>query len=170
MRTTGHTLRAFLVVALFLLGCFVSRASAQNRPASQDSAFFGEFPLAWVYRGVALYTAKDYEGAIKAWQNYLPHAANGRDSTGVDELIRDAWMHAYPMSLVYDGYARYLDKDFAGAIAALELYIQLAPAGTDTVAIRQVIVQRLVPAQEMEKVSTEIHGQPNRAGQLQDKR
>jgi hypothetical protein len=152
-RTIGGTARALVVAGLFLLMCLVSPVSAQSGSSVEDSAFFKEFPLALVYRGVALYAAKDYEGALNAWQGYLARAGNDADSAGVSELIRDAWVHAYPLSLVYDSHARHEAGDIVGAIASLERYIELAPAGEDTAAVRQVIVKVLIPEQEMAKIS-----------------
>jgi hypothetical protein len=151
-RTISHALRAMFVATLFSLGGLVSRASAQAPSAGEDSTFFRTYPMAWVYRGVALYTAKDYERAISAWHTYLPRALNQADSAGADALIRDAWVHLYPMALYYDGYARYVNYDIGGAINSLEQYIELAPAGTDTASIRQVIVKVLIPEQDLAKL------------------
>ena len=155
--TLSGMVRALAVTGLFLLSCLVSPAWGQGREqVLEDSAFFREFPLALVYRGVALYAAKDYEGAIAAWQGYLARAGNDSDSAGVNELIRDAWVHAYPLSLVYDSYARHEAGDIVGAIASLERYIEMAPPGEDTAAVRQMIVKVLIPEQEMAKISVDV--------------
>jgi tetratricopeptide (TPR) repeat protein len=152
--TFGGTARALVVAALFLLTCLISPAAAQSG-SSEETTFFKEYPLALVYRGVALYAGKDYEGAIAAWQGYLA-ASNESDSAGVNELIREAWVHAYPLSLVYDSYARHEAGDIVGAIVSLERYIELASAGEDTAAVRQTIVKVLIPEQEMAKISVGV--------------
>jgi tetratricopeptide (TPR) repeat protein len=145
--------QALVLAGLLILGSGATSASAQNGSVHHEDtlAFITEFPMVLVYRGLALYDAEDFDGAINAWQRYLDLAGKGADSAGVTALIREAWIREYPMSLLYEGYALYAAKDIPGAVASWTRYIELAPEGEDTTAIRQMIVQARVPEEDVAK-------------------
>ena len=157
LRTIKKGIRVLAVLALILAtaGGAVFAQTGANRTAD-SAALVNEFPMALVYHGVTLFANQDYEGAINAWEQYLKRNEPGADTVRVQELIREAWIRQYPLSLVYDGYARYVSNDLAGAIDAWERYIDLAPAGEDTAAVRSMIVNVLVPEQDLAKLSVHV--------------
>jgi hypothetical protein len=142
---------------MVILGLTLSMTGAAAQSPSSDSAeFVRQYPMALVYQGIGLYEARDYEGAIKAWEEYVGRTENPADTTGLGDLIRDAWIRQYPLSLVYEGYGRYLANDVVGAVASWERYIELAPAGEDTVAVRQMIARILIPDEVMAHVGKQV--------------
>ncbi|MBI4499913.1 MAG: hypothetical protein HY700_02010 [Gemmatimonadetes bacterium] len=132
-------------------------AFAQSAPAAEiDSAtFIRTYPLALVYRGLAQFAAKDYQGAIESWQEYLARAGGDVDTASVNDLIREAWIREYPLSLVYEGIGRYVGKDVAGAVTAWSRYIELAPDG-DTTAVRSLINDALVPRADLASIEISV--------------
>jgi hypothetical protein len=153
LRTTKHTMRALALSGLLVLTSGVTKVSAQGGASAQpdSAAIVSEFPLALVYRGIALFVSNDYEGAINAFQGYLDRAEKDADTASVNAMLREAWIHQYPLSLVYEGYARYLTDDVPGAITSWQRYIELAST-PDTADVRLLIARVLVPADELAKV------------------
>jgi len=62
--------------------------TASVRALAED-AFFAEFPMALLYRGIVLSQRGDHAGAIKAWQRYLGPGLSTREWQHVHGLI--AW-------------------------------------------------------------------------------
>ena len=51
----------------------------------------------------------------------------------------DAFVREFPDALIYRGVNLYHDRDYRGAAAAWTRYIAVAPAGSDTVSVREMI-------------------------------
>jgi hypothetical protein len=51
----------------------------------------------------------------------------------------EAFLREFPDALIYRGVSLYHDGDYRGAAAAWKRYIAIAPAGSDTTAVREMI-------------------------------
>jgi hypothetical protein len=154
---TRNLITSLRALALMAGLALAGTAGAVAQSTATDSAeFVREFPMALVYQGIGLYQAGNYEGAITAWEEYVSRMHEPADTVGLGDLIRDAWIRQYPLSLVYDGYARYVANDIAGAVGSLERYIELAPAGEDTVQVREMIGRLLVPDETLARVNEQV--------------
>ena len=101
-----------------------------------------QFPVALVYEGIAQFNAKDYDSAVAAFDQYLKSGDTNADTASVKAMIHEAWIHEYPLALIYEGYGRYLQNDIAAAVTALNRYIELEPKG-DTTWVRGMIKEVL---------------------------
>src|SRR5262245_59660060 len=130
-------LRKLGIGALALAGTVAlsGGAGAQSIGGSKGSAeldsaaFVKQFPLALAYEGVARYYARDYAGAVEALEQYLATGDTNADSVSVRGMIQEAWIHQYPMALIYEGLGRYMANDAGGAIASWTRYLELDPDG-----------------------------------------
>ena len=52
--------------------------------------FVREYPMALLYWGTQLYVARNFEGAIAAWERYLPRASSATERGDVQALIARA--------------------------------------------------------------------------------
>ena len=157
LRTSKHTMRALALSGLLALTGGLTQVSAQTGASEQpdSAAIVSEFPLALVYRGIGLYEAKDYQAAIDAFQGYLDRAGKDADTASVNQLLREAWIHEYPLSLVYEGHAFYAVHDVARAINSWRRYIEIATT-PDTADVRKLIDQTLIPEDVMAKLEISV--------------
>jgi len=157
--TTRISMGALLWAAL-MIGAKPREAAGQHgsnqlksRPATSvgakvDSAtFVKQFPVALVYEGIARFNLKDYDRAIAAFDQYLKTGDTNADTASVKAMIHEAWIHQFPLALIYEGYGRYLSKDVAGAVTAWNRYIELQPKG-DSVWVRDLIAGALESQKE----------------------
>ena len=118
-------------------GATPALAQKGGRQRLDSIAFVREFPLAFVYEGVARFRTQDFQGAINRWEEYLRHAGKDADTASINWMIHEAVIQAYPEALVYEGLARINGGDHDGAIRAWERFQELAPAGSDTATVAQ---------------------------------
>lgn len=134
-------IRFFVLAGALALMGVASPAAAQKggKQALDSAALVNRFPEALVYEGVARFWEKDYTGAIEMWTQYLAKAGNDADTSTINQVIHEAHVLAYPEALLYEGVALVKAGDTLGATRAWERLQELAPEGTDTAVVRELI-------------------------------